>query len=112
MSKKNPVRMSQARLERVQRMRISIADLKDEAATLANDAADPWRQTALADAAERLDAALRDIKAILDRDMTLPTRPSSGPAAFELHLSESRGSIRCYCDACRGNYSIDECGRG
>jgi len=72
MSSKQPVRMSEARLERVQLLRRQISDAALELGAMANDAADPWRRAALHDAEVRAGFAALDLQAIVDRDAALP----------------------------------------
>lgn len=71
MSSKQYVRMSDARLERVQLLRKQMSDAALELGSLSNDAGDPKRRDALHDAALHAASATLDLQAIVDRDAAL-----------------------------------------
>lgn len=65
------MRMSKARLERVQLLRKQISDAALELGSMANDAADPERQAALYGVGVHAAHAALDLQEIIDRDAAL-----------------------------------------
>ena len=65
------MRMSKARLERVQLLRREISDAALELWVLSNDAGDPERQAALHDAGVHAAHAALELQEIIDRDAAL-----------------------------------------
>ncbi|MDH3350242.1 MAG: hypothetical protein OEM51_01740 [Gammaproteobacteria bacterium] len=70
------MRMSKARLERVQRVRKEMSDLAFELLGLSNDAADPERQAALYNVSVHAAHAALDLSDIVKRDAALVQKES------------------------------------